>query len=228
MSKFKLKFPIIVILLYHSITDKESSDRYTLPTSIFYEQMKYLNENFKIIRVCDLKSMLSSGCHNENIACVTFDDGRLDNYEVALPILERYNIKATFFIVTNFVGKPVPMNFTRRTEFMSWEHIIELSDKGHEIGSHSISHPNLLNLPLDTTRREIMMSKKKIEENIAGEVMSFAYPYGKYNEVIKKEVKLAGYENAVIVCGKNISVKRIDWLALPRIEIKPNMELHDL
>src|SRR2546428_7257687 len=100
-----------VILLYHSVGTDEP---HGIPPAAFREQMQILSRGFRIVRLCDLKGALTSTPTDANLACVTFDDGIRDNYECALPILEAFGIKGTFFVVSGLLGKSPPSRFGHR------------------------------------------------------------------------------------------------------------------
>lgn len=95
----------IPVLMYHSIVEK-SSNIYEVSTSDFDAQMKYLKDNgFKAISMADYISIMhGEKTRPSKAVLITFNDGWLDNYTVAVPILKKYRMTATFFIVSNFIG----------------------------------------------------------------------------------------------------------------------------
>ncbi len=111
-------------------------------------------------------------------AIITFDDGMLSQYTYAKPILDKYNFKATFYIICNSVDKENRMN---------WNNIQTLEEEGHEIGSHSMSHKKLSKLSNEEIRYEIIESKRCLQENGFG-IISFSFPYndGDNNKKILK------------------------------------------
>jgi peptidoglycan/xylan/chitin deacetylase (PgdA/CDA1 family) len=100
-------------------------------------------------------------------AIITFDDGMLSQYTYAKPILDKYNFKATFYIICNKVDKENRMN---------WNDIHILEEEGHEIGSHSMNHKRLSKLSEEEIEYEIIESKKCLQEN-GFDVTSFSFPY---------------------------------------------------
>ena len=122
----------------------------------------------------------------EGNLCLTFDDGNLSDFGNVFPVLGDRGIKASFFIVPDFVGKK---------GFMNWSHIIELHKYGMEIGSHSLSHKFMTTLRNDDLHNEIAKSKKVIEDKIGSPINSFAYPYGDCSNKTHNIIKKLGYKN---------------------------------
>lgn len=105
----------------------------------------------------------------------TFDDGVESIYQYALPILSSFNVPATAFITTDWVGT---------SGFMSWEQVRNLQDQyGWEIGSHTLSHPELPTISPNAYEREIIQSKRILEQQ-GLKIHSIATPYGAYNNDI--------------------------------------------
>lgn len=130
---------------------------------------------------------------------LTFDDGYLAHYHIAKYLYEE-GIKATFFVITHleaFENKPL---LTIHPELL-WE----ISDMGHEIGSHSCSHPILTRLPLRGLEREIIESKQWLEEMLTKPVEGFAYPGGFYNKDVVLAV--AKYYKYARLGGKRFEAK---------------------
>jgi len=117
--------------------------------------------------------------------CMTFDDGYLVQYQQAVPVLERYQVAATFFIIgTVWQGDGVHA-------YMSPDQVADLYRRGHEIGSHTVDHRDLVPLRAKDIRTfwaELVDSKAQLETLIDDEVSSFAYPDGSYNATIMQEV----------------------------------------
>lgn len=109
---------------------------------------------------------------NEKVVIINFDDNWKSQYENALPILDEYGFKATFYVVCDYVdGK----------NRMSWEEVIALQNQGHEIGSHTMSHENLDSLPAGLQEYQIIESKKCLEDR-GLKVKSFSYPFNSGDE----------------------------------------------
>jgi peptidoglycan/xylan/chitin deacetylase (PgdA/CDA1 family) len=133
---------------------------------------------------------------------VTFDDGYANVAEAALPVLERQKISAIEFLIAGKLGGhndwdvakgDVPQPLMDATQVRTW------LAAGHQIGSHSLTHPNLRKFPLSQAREEITASKKRLEDMFGVAVEHFCYPYGSYNEAIRDLVAEAGYKTACTV-----------------------------
>ncbi len=133
---------------------------------------------------------------------ITADDGYRDNLTRMLPLLEKYDMKAVVFIVSNEThnrwDSESATNPDVRADLLSKSEIKALVASGRiEIGGHTLSHPRLDELSPEEQRREIQENKAQLEETIGQPVISFAYPYGNINENAKSEVMNAGYRFAV-------------------------------
>jgi peptidoglycan/xylan/chitin deacetylase (PgdA/CDA1 family) len=101
--------------------------------------------------------------------CLSFDDGHLSWRDVVAPILRELNVPATFFLTSGLVGRPGNP---------TWQDCRDLVAAGHRFGSHTITHPRLADTDDDAAVREILDSKKEIEDQLGVEVRDFAAPYG--------------------------------------------------
>jgi len=106
---------------------------------------------------------------------ITFDDGFRDFYTTAWPILRQYGFAATMYLPTGFISDQ-PRRFKSR-ECLTWPEVKELHRCGVEFGSHTVHHPELVDLPWPVIQSEIQDSKAQIEAGIGDRVRSFAYPY---------------------------------------------------
>src|SRR5262249_48692534 len=118
---------------------------------------------------------------------ITFDDGYRDNYDYAAPILREYNLPATFFVTTEFIGSNVVPWWDRELEierpWMTWKHVRSLRRDGFEIGSHTRSHAELTSLSSDEARLEILGSCQDLEQQLSSPVTAFAFPYGREKQI---------------------------------------------
>jgi len=134
---------------------------------------------------------------------LTFDDGDADNYDVR-PILAENNLRATFYIVSGFTGTD---------GFMTGEQLRGLYEDGNEIGGHSLSHIKLTDVRGADLRREVCQDRLNLLAQ-GFEVVSFAYPFGHYDEESRKTVMDCGYNSARVVTDGPDTVPAGDAFAL--------------
>jgi peptidoglycan/xylan/chitin deacetylase (PgdA/CDA1 family) len=185
----------VPIFMYHyvrTVDPVEDQLGYNLSVTPerFAEHLEWLHTNgYTPIRMDHLADCLRGrAICPANAVALTFDDGYADAATAALPLLEHYGYPATFYIVTEFVGRP---------GYMSWEQIRLLHESGMEIGSHTLTHPDLTARDPEIAYNEIAESRAIIEEQLGAPVRSFSYPIGNYNRELAAMVREAGYTNAV-------------------------------
>jgi peptidoglycan/xylan/chitin deacetylase (PgdA/CDA1 family) len=142
---------------------------------------------------------------------ITFDDGHMDNYTNAFPIMKKYGFTGALYIVGNYMGAD---------GFMDRGQILEMYEAGWDVGSHSMNHLDLTKLSDKDLRREIIGSKKTLEETLGIEILSFAYPFGAKNNTILGRVQAAGYIAAMGAEGYTDSQGAWNLFNLQRVEIK--------
>jgi peptidoglycan/xylan/chitin deacetylase (PgdA/CDA1 family) len=195
----------IRVLIYHRVRRKdESSD----PTGIavsdttFHRQMELLDRWGYISITFDDYRLFLEGKLNLPKRCViiTFDDAYEDIYIHAYPILKKFGMKAVVFVVgdLSITSNVWDENKGGKLQLLNMQQLLELHVAGFEIGSHTLSHPNLTLLTKGKAWQEIVRSRMMLEILLNAKVRSFAYPYGLLNDALKKMVADAGYD---IGCG---------------------------
>jgi peptidoglycan/xylan/chitin deacetylase (PgdA/CDA1 family) len=183
--------------------------------------MKYLKtEGYQPIRVADLAAAFVEGKPlPPKPIILTFDDGYSDNYQNAFPILKKYKFVATFFVVTGFVDE-------KRTGYMNWDQLEDMAIAGNEIGSHSLTHPDLQGKSQAFQDTEIAGSKLLIESRIGTPVVSFSYPAGDYDARTLATLRETGYLAAVTeIAGTSQTAGKL--LELQRIRIRGRYSVND-
>lgn len=112
---------------------------------------------------------------------LTFDDGFKAHYQHAFPVLQKYNLQGTFFVNS---GNLVKRGETQKERYGFWEDFKEMSEAGHEIASHSLSHQNLTSVDYDVLENELKKDKENIETFIGKPCLTHAYPYCLHNETV--------------------------------------------
>ena len=189
----------VPILVYHHLSLSVADGwgalrRLTVTADVFARQMKFLQDNgYHVITFADLAGYFERGDELPTLpVIISFDDGWETQFEYALPALEKYHFVATFFVVTNYIGRP---------GFISWPQLQAMLTEGMRIGSHSRSHPHLNKIVSPTTLwDQIYNSKKILETQLESSVEEFAYPYGSYNAALAAIVGWAGYRAARSCC----------------------------
>lgn len=211
------------ILMYHYVDDEPPpagpyADGLTVRTPDFREEMAYLAENgYRTVLLEDVATALQGGksLPAGKLVALTFDDGGLDNYTVAFPILREHGFVATFFVVSERMGGEGSMTL---------EQLKEMRAAGMSIQSHTRSHPDLTGLSADALRAQLVGSKADIEEKVGGSVRVLCYPAGSYDESVVEAARSAGYTLAVTTkTGKDLDPSAA--LELPRMRIPAFMSI---
>ncbi len=210
---------VVPILMYHSVSpEARKENRLSVSEKTFERQMRFLKERkYKVLPLEELAALIKEKKKIPSRAvAITFDDGYKNNYTYAFPILKKYNLAATIFIIINEVGR-------RQDDRLSWQEIKVMTDSGLiSIGSHTLGPEPLINIKSEREiRRQISESKKILEAKLGCPVVVFSYPEGRFNDKITQFVKDAGYKFAVATNpGKKIS--NDDAYALKRLRVSEN------
>lgn len=182
------------ILMYHYISVAPTTS--TLPglylePAIFENQLQTIKaEKFQLLYISDIAKILNqtSTLPSKPLA-LTFDDGYQDFYTQAWPLLKKYNLKSTLYVIINDLDKP---------GYLSSAELKELASSGLvEIGSHTFNHPNLKILNPRQADYEIRLSRLALERLSGQSISSFAYPFGLYDYRDIKFVTGGGYTAGV-------------------------------
>lgn len=222
---------------YHDVTSKilykiELDDKKltkSIPVLV-YHNIGYMNGSFNVTPdVFDqqMKELLKQGCYfadpeeislfyqnqldlPEKTVLLTFDDGYKGMLYYALPILKKYHIKATMFVVTSFIGSKSMLTWDQLDEIMSSK-LISLGSHTHNlhffqrIPPFQINYPAMLRLKImgesfdryqERILKDLQLSRKILEEKYNNKIISFAYPFGSWNNEALRTVKAADFKIA--------------------------------
>lgn len=203
----------VPVLNYHKVQDGAGTPL-AVGTKEFEEQMAYLHEKgFTAITPDQLVDYVQAGKPlPAKPVLITFDDGYRDFYFNAYPILKKYGLTATVFVITDVIGHD--------PGYLDWDQIIEMRDHGKGIvfGSHTLSHAALNTIPPGEIMFQLVKSKEGMEWKLDAPVKYFAYPGGAYDRNIEKLVQQAGYKAAFAIDLGRVD-RRSDLFALERIPI---------
>jgi peptidoglycan/xylan/chitin deacetylase (PgdA/CDA1 family) len=202
------------ILMYHYIRYVDAASdqlgyELSIAPELFDQQMAWLHQQGYTTMRMDAAARCVRGeasCPAKAVA-LTFDDGYEDAFTTALPVLQRYGLTATFYIISGFVGQP---------GYMSWEQIGVLRDARMEIGAHTVDHPDLVNEDPSVSEYQIVQSKADLEQHLGINIVSFCYPTGLYNWTVEEQTRAAGYLSATTTRWDG---DYSDIMALPRRRI---------
>jgi peptidoglycan/xylan/chitin deacetylase (PgdA/CDA1 family) len=288
----KLRPPGAAILMYHSVMDDPDCELQTLgkiihSSTVFSRHMELIAREYVPVSLDELARALTDGKElKPRSVAVTFDDGYRDNCEVAVPILNRVGVPATFYVTVDcvetaklpwpsrlrhafYTARKISWNDTKSTrilgdaaqrdqaflracdlcaklaggrqeEFvagienaleagppkttrrlmMTWEQVQEIAKKGHIIGSHTLTHPNMAFLEEGVAKTELVGSKHKLEQVLNGPVVHFSYPCPAlsphWSPGTRRLSQEAGYRSAVTTVGGPVR-RNDDPLALHRV-----------
>ncbi len=184
----------VIILLYHRVNDR-LRDGVTVGIKQFEHQMSYVSDNHQVVSVESLVAGTYPRDSTNPVVVVTFDDGYLDNYENALPILARYSMPAAFFVATGFINTNRPFihdlkRLGHGLPNMSWDQLREMERLGFGIGSHTVDHVNLAQIPLADAHRQLVDSKHTLERELGCRDAFIAYPFGRKTDITQQVINL--------------------------------------
>lgn len=238
---------VLPVLMYHSISDDPETgwpDYYRVCTSPvrFAEHMECLSRmGWRGVSLSEGLTRLGFESGNDNVTpsstpsepeanhpaepklvAITFDDGFRDFLHFAFPILEKHGFSATMYLPTSYIGE-TPQMFKNR-ECLTWGEVQTLAAAGIEFGSHTVTHPRLLELSWPEIKTEISLSKQHIEQRAGLSVTSFAYPYNypqnrpDFTRLLRGLLADTGFKSSVTtILGRARGAN--DCLELPRLPV---------
>lgn len=184
----------LLALMYHHIghvAPTEGQFVFTITPERFNQQLDKLEKmGFTPLHCKDILHLQAENTSKTiRPVLLTFDDGTLDTYEKLFPILQKRQIKAIVFLITDFIGT--------KPDYMTWEQVRQMQQSGLvEFGSHTCSHARLRKLSTPDILHELTESKKVIEEKLGTPCLAFCYPFGSggVDKRVRPLVFQAGYQ----------------------------------
>ncbi|MDE2366837.1 MAG: polysaccharide deacetylase family protein [Betaproteobacteria bacterium] len=196
---FSSGYQTVTILCYHRFG--QSKSKMTITPEDFDAQMAYLRKNgYRVIPLASIHAFLRGEAPlPQRAVVITVDDGYRSSYDLAYPILRKYNFPATLFIYTDFIGSK---------DALGWNEIRGMAGSGLiDIQPHSKTHASMTRrLPNESTEAyrkrvedEIRTPGQQIRRMLGLPLHTFAYPFGDTDEFLISQLKNAGYRAGVTV-----------------------------
>jgi peptidoglycan/xylan/chitin deacetylase (PgdA/CDA1 family) len=195
----------IPILMYHQIGEPAPAGTpyrgLTVHPARFRGQMIWMRRfGYTGLSMRDLMPYLR-GERSGKVFGITFDDGFRNVHHNAMPVLSEIGFTATNYFIARQLGgsnswdaeKGVPAS-----SLMTSAEMREWAAAGNEVGSHTLDHVHLPQLPAEEARRQIAGSRSELEDALGAPVTAFCYPYGEYTDEHRVMAREAGYENATL------------------------------
>jgi peptidoglycan/xylan/chitin deacetylase (PgdA/CDA1 family) len=190
-------------LAYHGVSEvpmrHDPDGLFVRPSDLARQVERLRSWGYRMVSFGDLARRAERG-EAAGYAALTFDDGFVDNLDHLSPLLAQLGAPATVFVVSGWLGKPLPS--APWTRVLTAEELVELSDSRVEIGAHTVTHPDLTTIPFDQARAEMERSREELEELLAKPVDVFAYPWGRASTQTREACRLAGYRAACRINGE--------------------------
>jgi peptidoglycan/xylan/chitin deacetylase (PgdA/CDA1 family) len=215
-----------VFLCYHSVADRGPPFT-SVGQEAFQQQLRTLSRlGFRSGRQDDLERIARGQRFDGRLVFLTFDDGYVDNYATARPLLEAHGFRGLIFLLPPRVDgggvldwPGVERRAAAHPEVMrsfTWPMVESMAEAGHEFGSHTLSHPVLTELGDEELRQELLDSRARIRERL-GRCDSIAYPFGFWDRRVAEAAADAGYSYGfTLPDGSQMSADR---LTIPRVSV---------
>lgn len=189
-------YQTVPILAYQRFSEGPA-DKTIVSRQAFENQMKFLKENsYRTITLGQLKDFFDfRGQIPEKAVVITFDEGWRSVYDIAFPIVKKYDFSAVLFVSTDFIGQQ---------KALSWQQVKQLSKNGFDVQSLTKSHRNLVKMNqqesfkayFNNLKKEITLSEELIRQQLNKKCTYLAYPYGKTSNLVIALLKKHGYQGA--------------------------------
>ncbi len=213
----------VPILMYHYIraytnAKDTTGEGLSVSPSVFDQEMGYLAQNgYTPISLDTLYGIFNNQAPlPPKPIVITFDDGYIDFYANAYPILKKYGFHAVVFVITGFVGQP---------PFLSWNNIHEMQSSGLiTFEAHTVNHAYLPKLSFTNMLKELQDSKNTLQSQTGYTVNFIAYPFGASNSTVWNAARQAGFVGGL---GTWYGKPSSPGMNMPRVRISGNISLQN-
>jgi peptidoglycan/xylan/chitin deacetylase (PgdA/CDA1 family) len=189
------------VLVHHgvgTVGTEEDPDRLVVSPAHLESQLRLLLRlGYAFVTAREALERFPSGRLPRGTAMLTFDDGWRDGLTVVAPLLERLGIRASFYVCPAMWGAQHASVTGPAGALLTRDEALELHDRGMEVASHALTHPDLRKLGDTALATELRDSKAAIEELTGSPCRTFAYPFGLFDARVRTAVGAAGYELAL-------------------------------
>ena len=182
--------PKLPILMYHGVTKNASESKgLTISTENLEAQFRYLKDNgYVSLHFSELQALRTDENYPKKTVMITFDDVYVNQLELAYPLLQKYGLKASFFIPFQYVNGTDDWN-TGKEKIMSIAQLKSMDEATIELGLHSFAHKNYNELSAEEIDEDFEKCKNFIISNKMDVSNVLAYPYGKYPRKDPKQLE---------------------------------------
>jgi peptidoglycan/xylan/chitin deacetylase (PgdA/CDA1 family) len=211
----------MTILCYHTV-DAAWQDPVAVTPDQFASHCRWLSRHRRVAGLPDAVAHLRNGRLPRNVVALTFDDGFAAVHEHAVPVLKRYGLTATVFLVA---GTLLPQGLTvdwitprpaSSPATLSLAHIEQMAAEGITFGSHTMRHEDLTRVSTAECERDLRESKVVLEDLLGRPVTMLAYPFGRHDAAVRAAARRAGYAHAFSLPG---AVERPTPMSIPRVGV---------
>jgi peptidoglycan/xylan/chitin deacetylase (PgdA/CDA1 family) len=190
-------------LAYHGIDEvplrQDPHGLFIRPRDLQGQIQKLKSWGYRLVTFGELAARVKER-EGAGMAALTFDDGVADNLTSLMPVLRAERVSATIFVVSGWLGLPYPE--APRARIMTADEVRSLRRMGVEIGSHTVTHPDLTTLAYEDVLDELKTSKHLLESVVDAPIEVLAYPYGRATEETIAACREAGYRAACRTSGE--------------------------
>ncbi|MCB1172211.1 MAG: polysaccharide deacetylase family protein [Leptospiraceae bacterium] len=187
---------IPVLCYHHSYEPGQGPKDFNIPPTRLRRELQFLkSQGYRTISLYQLQQFVQGRTVQlpERPFVLSFDDGSRSNYTSVLPILRGLGMQAVAFVYPGIIGKG-------KRNYLSWTELEALQKSGHfEIGSHTLNHPRLPEHSETEIRRQLLQSRRILEEKLGISVRALAYPFGVYDQRVIRLAAASGYELAFTI-----------------------------
>ena len=206
------------IIQYQNISPKPHPSRLWLSVESFKKQLEYISMNdFQVLSIDDALQYMKreKEIKRKRPISLSFDNGYLDYYDKAFPVLSQHGFPSTLLISPRKVGKERTMG-NQKIPYLTWDQLRELADRGVIIGAYEDESWNINEIAEQLVLRHVIEYKKDLEDKLGMEIRYFGVKEGVPNQEVRDRLISEGYRALLTQCPTN---QKSDLIAIGRIQV---------